>query len=253
MFRTAALLFALGCAYAPAWAVDAFEIQVYDASVNRPGEAGLEVHANYTPAGNTTGAFPGQVPPDHLAHLTFEPSYGLTPWWELGGYLQTAYSGDGGTRFGGWKLRTKFARPYRAGEPVFLAVNFELSHVPDKFEESEWGGEIRPIIGTEQGRWFLSVNPILSWGFSGAAGSATPEFEPAAKLRWDTHRGFGLGFEYYAGLGPVNGFLPARRQEQYLYAAYDLLGSHELNIGVGRGLSPASNDWTLKMITGFSF
>jgi hypothetical protein len=201
----------------------------------------------------TNGAFPGQIPPNRMAHLTFEPSYGLTRWWELGGYLQTAYSDDGGARFGGWKLRTKLARPYRAGDPVFLAVNFELSDVPTEFEESRWGGELRPIIGTEQGRWFLSVNPILGWGFSGPSGSATPDFEPAAKLRWDTRRGYGLGFEYYAGLGPVNGFSPAQRQEQYLYAAFDLLGSQELNIGVGRGLSDASNDWTLKMITGFSF
>ena len=46
----------LGCAALslPARAVLPDEIQVYDDSINKPGEFGLELHLNATPAGRGT-------------------------------------------------------------------------------------------------------------------------------------------------------------------------------------------------------
>ena len=68
-------------------ALDRFEIQVYQADVNEPGQFGVEVHANYTVKGETVPVYPGEVPPDQVFRLTLEPALGVTRWLELGGYL----------------------------------------------------------------------------------------------------------------------------------------------------------------------
>ena len=128
------LLLALALEAAPALAFDPFEIQVYDGSIDERHQAGLELHVNR--------------PRDGPLHLTLEPSFGLTDFWELGGYFQTA---DG--RYEGVKLRTKLALPlgrFRAG------VNFELKLPSTHFrrEVGLWAGvpttpEGRPIPQAE--------------------------------------------------------------------------------------------------------
>ena len=72
-----------------ALALDAFEIQVYNAEVNKPGEASLEIHLNNVLKGSaeSEGAI---LPSDKMTHVTFEPAIGITPFWEMGGYFQTA-------------------------------------------------------------------------------------------------------------------------------------------------------------------
>ena len=212
MNKPLALALALGAL--PAFAFDPFEIQIYDGSIDARHEAGLEVHLNQ--------------PRDGSFHLTFEPSFGLTDWWELGGYLQTA-----GGSYEGVKLRTKFVWPF-SHEPEFrLGANFELSRVPDE----GWGGEIRPIVGFENDRFLLAANPIVSFPAS---------FEPGAmakvKLGW-----FGFGLEYYAVL--------SEPREQYLFEAIDLFGikNVEVNAAVGQGFNAASGQLIFKMIVGYAF
>src|SRR5207253_403283 len=68
------------------WAIDAFEIQVYDDRMNKPGQLSAELHANVTAQGRRDPAFPGEIPPHRMARLTLEPAYGMTPYWELGAY-----------------------------------------------------------------------------------------------------------------------------------------------------------------------
>ena len=85
-------------------AVDAFEIQVYDGTADLPGQPGLELHLNGVPLGVATAA-PPELSPNHQAHMTLEPSLGLTRFWEIGAYLQTAVLADGAFAFGGSKLR----------------------------------------------------------------------------------------------------------------------------------------------------
>ncbi|HKE10006.1 MAG TPA: hypothetical protein VKE73_00405, partial [Myxococcota bacterium] len=89
----------------------------------------------------------------------------------------------------------------------------------------------------------------LDWSLSG--GNGVPDFSPAAKLRWDTGLGFGVGVEYYADIGQLNAVPPTSEQQHYLFLVGDLLnGPMELNFGLGYGLTNASNRWVLKMILG---
>jgi len=189
---------------APAVAFDPFEIQVYDGTADERGQAGLEIHLNRQAS---------------ATRVTFEPSYGITSFWEMGGYLQTMQG-----HYEGVKWRNKFVTElgyYRLG------VNFEVSLEPG----AQWGGEIRPILAWEDARWLLAVNPNLSFPAA---------FEPGAMAKIKLGP-IATGFEYY-------GTLPAG--EHYLFAAVDLLAIKrlELNVAVGEGHALVG-----KMIVGYVF
>ena len=178
----------------PALAQDAFEIQVYDAVTADPGTAGLEIHLNHVVEGTTTPSPQGEVPTDHLTHLTFEPHLGLTAWWELGCYLQTVLRPDGHWDSGGFKLRTKFRWPESLG-PVRLALNIEVSRVSKLYEADGWGSELRPIVDARWGPLYLSFNPILDIPLAGPD-AWTPEFQPVEKVSVDLDRTWALGAEF---------------------------------------------------------
>lgn len=202
---------AVGLVAVPAFAFDPYEIQIYDGSIDARHEGGLEVHVN-RPRGGPL-------------HVTLEPSFGLTDWWELGGYFQTA---DG--EYQGVKLRTKFVLPL---SQFRLGVNFELSRIPNE----GWGGEIRPILAFENDRFLVAANPIVSF---------PAEFEPGAMAKVKLGV-VGLGLEYYAVL--------SRPREQYLFEAIDLFGIRnvEVNAAVGQGFGAASGQLIFKTILGYAF
>jgi len=195
------------CLATPALAFDPFEVQVYDGTADAPGEAGLEIHLNRH---------------HDATHLTFEPSFGVTRFWELGAYLQTEQG-----HYEGVKLRSKFVTPEGTLGNLRLGVNFEVSLEPGGI----WGGEIRPIIAWENARFLFAANPSVT--------SPGPGFEPCAMAKVKAGP-IALGLEYY-------GTLP---DQHYLLAAVDLLSvkNLEVNAGVGAGSAPVG-----KLILGYVF
>jgi len=200
-------------AAAPVMAFDAYEIQVYDGTADQQGQAGLEVHL-IRPRGGTF-------------NVTFEPSYGVLPFWELGGYLQTS---DG--RYEGAKLRTKFVIPEGWHPNWRLGLNAELARIPNE----GWGGEIRPIIAWENERFLFAANPNVGFPLS---------FDPGAmgKLKFGP---IAAGIEYYASLADG---------EHYLFQAVDLLALKDVEVhaAVGEGLTSSSQSLIFKMILGYAF
>ncbi len=252
---------------APARAVDRFEIQVYEADINDPGQLGLEAHLNYTVRGTSAPTYPGEIPPDRVGRLTFEPAIGVTDWLELGAYLQLLWAPGGETRYAGVKGRAKLVVPERLSGSLMLGLNVEVSSVPSAVEQDRWANELRPILGWKQGRWLVAVNPILGWALRGPD-RFRPDLEPCGKVAFDTHLGFSLGAEYYASLGFANALLPAREQEHLLLGVVDYVprapepaagspvhaGEWELNVGVGGALTDAAGPHVLvKAIVGRSF
>jgi hypothetical protein len=237
----------------PAAAVDPFEIQVYEGDINDPLQPGLELHSNFVASGHGAAA-PGEVGSHHQWRETLEPSFGVLSWWELGAYLQLLVAvGEGEAHFGGYKLRSKFVVPRRLTGDFVLGLNFEVGRGTEAFGGADWDSEVRPILVWAPPRWLIAVNPILGWAVTGER-HAAPDFEPCAKVRWDTGRGVGVGVEYYAGLGALSQIEPRSQQQHILYLAADLVdSSFELNAGVGRGLSEASDPWTVKVILGRAF
>jgi hypothetical protein len=239
---------------AAAHAVDPFEIQVYEGDSNAAGQVGLELHSNFVGQGRSTPAFVGEAVPEHSFHFTLEPSLGVLPFWELGAYLQFVTAPwRSQADFGGFKLRSKFIAPHAPTSAFTYGLNLEVGHGVRVLGSRNWDSEVRPIFAYGRDRWFVAVNPILSWELTGDA-SWAPSFEPCAKLRYAASPHVGLGFEYYAGLGRISELLPWKQQEHFLYLAGDLLdGPVELNVGVGRGLTAASDEWIVKAIVGKAF
>jgi hypothetical protein len=237
-----------------AWAVDPFEIQVYEGDINDPLQPGLELHTNFVASGRRTASFPGEAVPNHTLRTTLEPSFGLLEWWELGAYLQFATApGRSQAHFGGFKLRSKFVIPHRLTGDFIFGLNFEVGRGVAVLGSDDWDTEVRPIIAWGHGRWFAAVNPIFGWALTGPR-NAVPDLEPCAKVRFDAGHHVGVGFEYYAGLGRPSDLPAADQQEHFLYLVGDLLdGPIELNAGVGHGLTDASDAWTVKVIVGKAF
>ena len=238
---TAALL-----ATTPAVAQDAFEIQVYDSETARAGEPGLEMHLNYFAEGTTTPSPEGEVPTNHLTHITFEPHIGVTDWWELGMYLQFALRPDGGLDSGGIKLRSKWRLVEPLG-PFKLALNIELARVSKRYEADGWGGELRPIVDARFGPLYLSANPIVAFSFAGPD-AWKPVLEPAFKASIDVVSPVALGLEEYSGFGVIGDWLPPSEQTHRLFAVIDVVaGVFAVNFGVGYGFV-GPEKWIVKAV-----
>lgn len=244
----------------PAAAFDRFEIQVYQPEINAPGHLGLELHTNYTAQGNRQPGYPGEIPPWHTGRLTLEPALGVTPWLELGAYLQLLDAPSRGVRYAGSKLRAKLVGPPPFGEGSFLGVNLEIARVPAEVERNAWSTELRPFVGWE-GRWLLlDLNPILGSALSGKDAFRVT-LEPAAKVALNTQLGFAIGAEYDADLGFVDAILPLRDQAHYIFGVLDVVAAHgqpgspwEVSLAVGGGVTHgADQQLIVKTIVGRSF
>jgi len=255
-FSTGAPLVALAVLLvAPrARAVDPFEIQVYDGTANAPGVFGLELHVNTVAAGLTTAPSP-EYPQNQQTHFTFEPSLGLFPWWELGGYFQMALRGDQAFDYAGIKLRNKFVTPPTWNKNWRLGLNVEFSLLPDTYDRGRWANELRPIVAWENERFAFALDPIVDTSLAGPDASAGPAFEPCFSGVIKVGELVSFGVEYYTNLGPFSGFLPWNQEEQYVYEVVNLIGvkRFELNAGVGEGLTDASNRLVFKAILGYTW
>ncbi len=244
------LLVASLVAPARAAAQDAFEIQVYDAETARAGEPGLEIHLNYFAQGTTEPSPEGEVPTDHLTHITFEPHLGVTDWWELGMYLQFALRPDGGFDTGGIKLRSKWRWPEPVG-PFRFALNIELARVSKRYEAAGWGGELRPVVDARWGPLYLAANPIVSFAFAGPD-AWKPVLEPAFKASVDVARPLALGLEEYSSFGVIGDWAPPSEQTHRLFAVADITaGIVGINFGVGYGFVGPER-WIVKAIISIS-
>jgi hypothetical protein len=243
---------AAGFAARVAGAVDPFEIQVYDGRANAPGIPSVELHANHVFNG-VKSAEPPELPAHHQTHLTLEPAFGVTPFFEAGAYLQTAFRDDGTFDYAGTKLRAKFVTPEGWHRHVRLGANFELSILPERYDPSRFATEIRPIAAWEDERWIFVINPIVDVPLGGS--DHAPEFEPAAMVKVKIADLVAAGVEYYSSFGSIASPEPWSGQEQYIYEAFDLLGVPrlELNVALGEGLTPASNALVGKMIVGYAW
>jgi hypothetical protein len=237
-----------------ACAQDLFEIQVYPYETVEPHHTMFEFHMNFFPSG-TKETQNGLFPNNHQFHLTVEITHGLTPHWELGAYLVTAYVPGIGPKFAGSRIRPRFRIPESWHLPFRLGVSTELGFNKHQFDLNTITLEIRPILEKEFGKWYFSVNPDLSKSFQGVDAHRAPSFEPGVKISYNLTKRLAPGIEYYAETGPISHFLPLGQQHHLLFPTLDVNTSPEweLNFAVGRGLTGSSEHWIVKWIIGRRF
>jgi hypothetical protein len=225
------------------------EIQVYTDDLEAAGKRGVELHVNTTPSGRSTPDYPGEVSTWHGMRITPEISWGLGHDMDWGVYLPFVRSAAGSDYFAGPRFRLKWI-PVKSDHGAFAGINGELSFVQRRFEQARRTLEIRPILGFRGERWLLSFNPTVGADLAGAERGVLT-FHPSLKLAHEVGDRTALGIEYYAELGPLGDPLPRREQSHTLYAVIDAERSLGINFGIGRGLTAASDRWTVKAILSF--
>jgi hypothetical protein len=236
------------CLALPARAAD--EIQVYTGEVAAPGEWSLLQHLNYGLRARAGRSHPEALPNRGTLNGMVDLAHGVTDFYELGLHLPFALRDD---RFhdGGFRLRNLLVSPEAATRAVFYGLNAELSWAPERFSRSLWNLEFRPILGANLGRWQVVTNPILALGLGGHQPTA---FLPANRIAYAVRDELAFGIETYSDLGSPGRFAHFDRQAHQLFAVTDFrLGQFQVNLGLGRGLTPASDRWAVKTILGFSF
>ncbi|HEX9465917.1 MAG TPA: hypothetical protein VGB82_25230 [Alphaproteobacteria bacterium] len=227
------------------------EIQVYNADINEPGQWSLQLHNNYVISGKNKPDFPGGMVPQGSLNGTPELARGMTEWWELGMYAPYAVTRHGNPESGGVKLRTLFVSPHAEERTFFYGVNFELGYAPPLFSEHRWNVEIRPIIGVRVKPIEFIVNPIIDTSLD--RDNRTVGFLPAARLAYILSDAWAVGFENYSDFGRVDR-IQRSQQQQILYLVTDYTGEPvDVNFGIGRGYTSASDNWVVKMILGKQF
>lgn len=233
----------------PAFAITD-EIQVYTDELNDAGERGLELHLNTTPRGRKTPDYAGDLPPYRGTRITPEFSLGLGHDLEAGLYVPAAFDARGDLYGGGLKLRMKWL-PVHGGEGEggwYFGANQELSNLTRKFSESHLSTELRVIGGYRAKDWLIGVNQVLGWGLSpGFRGS--PEASIGVKAVHKVAPGIAMGGEYYNTVGTLANHLPDDQQDRSFFLVMDFdRKPWVFNVGIGHGMTVASDNWTLKAI-----
>lgn len=223
------------------------EIEVYDATINEPGQFSVELHNNYTPIGRTQAEFPGGVVPNHALNGVPEWAYGVTDWLELGAYLPLyTLTNEGRFELDGGKLRALFVVPHAKEQRFFYGINFELSFNAAHWERTFNSGEIRPILGTHLGAWDLIINPILDTAFNGFH---KLDFAPAERVAYNFSDTWAVAVEHYADYGYVRDFEPPKGQTQTGFVVVDYARQpNSVEFGIGHGFTQSSDALVLKLM-----
>ncbi len=244
--KTFLILLITGLASFSAAAYD--EIQVYDMSINNPGQFALEMHSNYVIDGRKQPDYQGELPPDGQLAFTGEFSYGWSKHVELGLYVpMTINTYTGTTTMDYAKLRMKWLNADNLD--LFYGLNTEVGLVPKRHSEQLVSMELRPIIGHYTGDWLISFNPTLELDLSG--NNQMPVFSPALKVTHQVMDNVHVGFEHYADFGQFDNLASGNQQNHTTYLVSDVsLGNYRVHIGIGHGWTAPSDEWTLKFILG---
>jgi len=228
------------------------EIQVYMDDLTEPGGFGTDLHNNYVVRGSNEPDYAGAQAPNHVYRFTPEFYYGLADRVELGLYVLTSVAPSDGPSLDGAKVRIKYIAPHDEAQGAFWGANLEVGRTDQRFAEQPWNTELKGIYGFRAHRWTFALNANFDWSLSAGGGPATAQL--GTKLTYLTGGGYQLGFESYNDLGPVRSPGRLGERSQMLYGVIDAaLGGVDLNVGLGHGLTSASDDWVLKFIVGLRY
>ncbi len=234
-------------------AIDFYEIQIYDTDTAPVGHLTLELHSNTT--STATGVLAKSQIDVYQIHETLEATYGVVRWLEIGQYFATAKLSNGDYEYSGSRTKVHFGIPQTFDWPVQFGGNIELDYMRRAAEENPMTLELRPIFGANYKGFRLVGNLAFIKPFSGPTTHRGFQFDPSGELAYELNRWVSPALEYYGDMGPIQPLAKVQEQQHFVVPAlnFDLLPQLELNLGVGIGVTRASNGLFLKSIVGWTF
>jgi hypothetical protein len=224
------------------------EIQVYASPTIQHHWTIFELHSNYTFKGNKLLADPRSA---HWTNETLEITHGAAKNFELGFYTFTGFAPGGRFQYLGNQVRPRVTVPqeWKWSFGTSLSIEFGFFR-PDDTTSFYWQGEIRPIIDKTIGNWYFAFNPNIDFVVTGPNKGAG--ISPQLKMVYTIRQKFGIGLEYYSGLGSFKKILPIHLQEHLLGPMIDVYvhPMWEINGGFLFGLTKNSNQQILKILLG---
>ncbi len=253
IFVLAVCIVAMLAGARPSQAIDFYEIQIYDTDTAPAGHLTLELHSNTTTT--ATGYLAKSQIDVHQIHETVEATYGVVRWLEVGQYFCTAKLSNGDYEYLGSRTKVHFGIPQTFEWPVQFGGNIELDYMRHAAEENPMTLELRPIVGSSFKGFRLVGNFVFEDPFSGPGAHRGFQFEPQGELVYKLNDWLSPAVEYYADMGSIQPLAKVQEQQHFIVPAlnFDFLPQLELNLGVGIGVTRASNGIFLKSIVGWTF
>ncbi|MHB8382002.1 MAG: hypothetical protein ACYDC3_06640 [Candidatus Binataceae bacterium] len=228
----------IGALRGVAFATDFYELQMYTADTVPEGHLMLELHTNDLVAAQGEAR---QALPIYQYHNTFEFTYGLLPWLEVGQYICTGELGAGQYEYAGGRSKVHFGIPQTEAWPIQFGANIEFQYMRRAAVSDPLNIEFMPIVQGYLGHFFLVANPAVEKQFAGPGTHAGISFGPSAAV---SYRLFGKwdwlepALEYYGDTGAVTNTEEYNQQQQFIVPGFNLYldPRFEFNFGVGFGV-----------------
>ena len=237
-----------------AHAIDFYEIQIYPTETDPQYHLDLELHSNSTVT-SAGGEAKEQIDP-HQIHETLEATYGILPHIEIGQYFCTAKLGDH-YEYAGSRTKIHFGIAPTMDWPVSFGGNIELDYMRHAAEDQPLTLEMRPIAETHLGHVLMVVNLPFEKPFSGPGTHKGVTISPQGEVEYEElfFKWLSPAVEYYGDMGSLRELPKLQDQQHFIVPTlnFDFLPQLELNIGVGIGLTRASNGTFVKTIVGWTF
>jgi len=237
----------------PSHAIDFYEIQIYDTDTTPPSHLTLELHSNSTTT--ATGQLAKSQMDVYQVHETLEATYGVLRWAEVGQYFATAKLSNGDYEYSGSRTKFHFGIPQTFEWPVQFGGNIELDYMRHAAEENPTTLELRPIVGASYHGFRVVGNFASEDPFAGPEAHRGLQFDPSGMVRYKLTDWLSPAVEYYGDMGPIQPLAKVQEQQHFIVPTlnFDFIPQLELNLGVGIGVTRASNGIFLKSIVGWTF
>lgn len=174
------------------------EIQVYASPTIQHKWTIVELHTNYTFRRLKSFNNPGDA---KWFNTTLEITTGIAKNAELGFYTFAGINPSTGRyEYLGNQIRPRVTVPMEWKWPFGASLSVEFGFFRNNTASPfYWQGEIRPIIDKTINNFYFSVNPNIDFVLTG--NQKELGIAPQMKAVYTINKNFGVGFEYYTGLG----------------------------------------------------
>jgi hypothetical protein len=190
-------------------------------------------------------------------------TYSATDWYQLSVAVPTSLTSGTGNLFdragtqaswNGVVVRQLFITPNADKRDVYFGVSAQFAYTPPGaafpalVDRTPFSAGVTPIVGFHYSGYELVVSSTIA---AGIGTGAVTSLAAAARLTRKITESVDVGIEYNAGLGQINAIAPTVQQSHIVYAVTDFtLAGSNVSLGIGYGLTPASNGLAAKI--GFS-